>query len=105
MFFGVGRMEIMPRFGLDDLACEIEVDAVKQFLSAEIRPEILQKFRSGLDAINADSAFNELKQFLDKQSSDIRTEIFRSVLSELLRNRPREEAFACLLRQSGLFAQ
>lgn len=104
LFFGVERMEILPAFALGDLASDIEVDAVKRFQSARIPPEILQTLRSGLDALTGDDV-DELKQFLEKQSSDIRTDIFRSVLSEFLRDQRREDAFACLLRSSGKFVQ
>lgn len=104
LFFGAKRLELMPAFTLNDLTGDIKVDAIKQFQSSSIRPEILQPFRTGLDALSGDD-IAELKQFLEKQSSDIRTEIFRSVLSEFLRDQRREDAFACLLRSSGLFAQ
>lgn len=104
LFFGADRLELKPGFKLNDLTSEIKLDEVKQFQTSEISPEILKLLRSKLDD-STGIDLDEVKQFLDKQSRDIRTQIFRSVLSEILRDQPAEEAFACLLRSSSLFAQ
>ena len=53
-----------------------------------------------------DIAFKEISEFISQEDRhETRTEIFRSVLSELLRDQKPERAFAYLLRVSSLFAR
>lgn len=56
--------------------------------------------------LDEDIAFEEISEFTnDQDRQDTRTEIFRSVLSELLRDQKTERGFAYLLRKSRLFAR
>lgn len=75
MFFGIRRIEIEPNYGISDL--EEQNIAIKEIS----------------DFINE----------VDRNAT--RKEIFRSVLSELLRDQKPERAFAYILRASDLFAR
>lgn len=75
MFFGIRRIQIDPGFAVADLNEDIPI-AVK--------------------------TISEFVANTDRQQT--RAEIFRSVLSEFLRDQPAERAFAYLLRTSKLFA-
>jgi hypothetical protein len=68
------------------------------------RTEIMPCFV--LNDLTYDISVKEVKKFLESQEKpETRAEIFRSVLSEFLRDRPTGKAFGYLLRDSGLFAQ
>lgn len=68
------------------------------------RTEIVSSFV--LNDLTYDISVKEVKQFLhSSEKPETRAEIFRSVLSEFLRDQPPEKAFGYLLRASGLFAQ
>jgi hypothetical protein len=75
MFFGIRRIEIEPNYGIADL----EEDNV---------------------------AIKEISDFVNElDRNETRKEIFRSVLSEFLRDQKSERAFAYLLRANQLFAR
>jgi hypothetical protein len=74
MFFGIRRIEIVPRFEARDLKEDISLKEISDFINNRDRKET-------------------------------RAEIFRSVLSEFLRDRQPERAFAYVLRSSTLFAR
>lgn len=75
MFFGIRRTEMEANYGIADLEDE-------------------------------DIAFNEISEFINQEDRhETRKEIFRSVLSELLRDQRPDRAFAYLIRASGLFAR
>ena len=76
MFFGMRRVLINPGFGIADLSKDIPTEVEK-----------ISAFIANTDPQEA------------------RVEIFRSVLSEFLRDQPADGAFAYLLRTSKLFAQ
>ncbi len=74
LFFGLRRIEIVPRYEVDDLNEEITLTEIREFVKNP-----------------------------DRQKT--RIEIFRSVLSELIRDQKPERAFSYLLRTSSLFAR
>lgn len=73
-FFGLRRLEILPRLRAEDLTDEIAVSQIAEFINST-----------------------------DGQKT--RSEIFRSVLSEFLRDQQPDRAYAYLLRTSHLFSR
>jgi hypothetical protein len=75
MFFGIRRIEIEPNYGIADLEGQ-------------------------------NIAIKEISEFINElDRNETRKEIFRSVLSEFLRDQRPERGFAYLLRASQLFAR